>query len=176
MKLFISREFSKEYPEVNLAMVEVRGVSVDKNEVLTAGDYKHQNNFEGQKLIKAFQKFYKDLGLGAKAGYPAVENLYRRFSKDKYIPRINNVVDASNKISVQTLIPGGVFDADQIKGNMTLRFSRAGEEYRPLGGGTEALPEGIAVIADETKILNLFPYRDSIFPKITSKTKNYGTD
>ena len=172
MKLYISQEFAKKYPEVNLAMVEVGGVKVDKSEILKTGDYKYKDNFEGQKLIKAFQKFYKDLGLGAKAGYPAVENLYRRFAKDQYIPRINNVVDASNKISVQTLIPGGVFDADQIKGDMTLRFSHAGEEYRPLGGGTEALPEGIAVIADEEKILNLFPYRDSIYPKITSKTKN----
>jgi len=172
MKLFISREFTKKHPQVNLAMVEVRGVNVDKSEILKAEDYKYKDSFENQKLIKAFQKFYKDLGLGAKAGYPAVENLYRRFSQDQYIPRVNNVVDASNKISVQTLIPGGVFDADQIKGDMTLRFSYAGEEYRPLGGGTEALPEGIAVIADEEKILNLFPYRDSIYPKITSKTKN----
>lgn len=172
MKLYISQEFANKFPEVNLAMVEVRGVTVDKSEVLKAEDYQHKDSFEGQKLIKAFQKFYKDLGLGAKAGYPAVENLYRRFIKDNYIPRINNVVDASNKISVQTLIPGGVFDADQIKGDMYLRFSRAGEVYRPLGGGTEALTEGIAVIADEEKILNLFPYRDSIYPKITSKTKN----
>lgn len=172
MKLFISQDFHKKHPDVNLAMVEVGRVKVDKSEVLKAGDYQNKDNFEGQKLINAFQKFYKDLGLGAKAGYPAVENLYRRFAKDQYIPRINNVVDASNKISVQTLIPGGVFDSDQIKGNMTLRFSSASEEYRPLGGGTEALPEGIAVIADEEKILNLFPYRDSIYPKITSKTKN----
>src|SRR3989344_653206 len=172
MKLFISREFAKKYPEVNLVMVEVRGVVVDKSEVLKTEDYKYKDSFAGQKLIQAFQKFYKDLGLGAKAGYPAVENLYRRLVKDQYVPRINNVVDASNRISVQTLIPGGVFDADQIKGDMTLRFSHAGEEYRPLGGGTEALPEGIAVIADEEKILNLFPYRDSIYPKITSKTKN----
>lgn len=172
MKFFISKDFAKKYPQVNLAMVEVSGVSVDKSEVLKAQDYKYKDSFEGQKLIKAFQKFYKDLGLGAKAGFPAVENLYRRFSKDNYIPKINNVVDASNKISVATLIPGGVFDADQIKGNMTLRFSCAGEEYRPLGGGSEALPEGVAVIADEVKILNLFPYRDSIYPKITAKTKN----
>lgn len=172
MKLYISQEFANKFPEVNLAMVEVGGVTVDKSEVLKVEDYKYQDNFEDQKLIKAFQKFYKDLGLGAKAGYPAVENLYRRFAKDKYIPRINNVVDASNKVSVRSLIPGGVFDADQIKGDLVLRFSRSGEEYRPLGGGIESLSEGIAVISDDEKILNLFPYRDSIYPKITSKTQN----
>ncbi|MFH2062203.1 MAG: tryptophan--tRNA ligase [Candidatus Beckwithbacteria bacterium] len=171
MKLLISKEFNQKFPEVNLALVEVEGVKVSRDEVLVEKDYKYRDNFEDHRLIKVFQEFYKELGLGSKVGYPAVENMYRRFSEDGYIPRINNVVDASNKVSIETLVPGGVFDADSIKGNMELRFSKPGEEYRPLGGGVESLPEGIAVIADEEKILNLFPYRDSIYPKITNKTK-----
>ena len=61
MKLFIASEFHNKFPQVNLAMVEVRGVSVDKSEVLQAEYYQYKENFDGQKLIKAFQKFYKDL-------------------------------------------------------------------------------------------------------------------
>ena len=171
MKLYISKEFNQKFPEVNCAVMEVVGVKVNKDTVLTAEDYKHKDKFKDNRLIKAFQEFYKELRLGDKAGYPAVENLYRRLVKEKYVPQINSVVDVNNKVSVETLIPGGVFDADSIKGDMYLRFSYEGEEYRPLGGGVELLPEGIAVIADEEKILNLFPYRDSIYPKITEKTK-----
>lgn len=172
MKLYISKEFNQKFPEVNCAVVKVSGVKVTQDEVLREGDYKHKDKFEEHQLIKAFQEFYKDLRLGDKAGYPAVENLYRRFCKDGYVPKINNVVDANNKVSIETLVPGGVFDADQIKGDMYLRFSDEGEEYRPLGGGMEYLSAGEAVISDEEKILNLFPYRDSIYPKVSLKTKN----
>ena len=75
MKLFISREFAKKYPEVNLVMVEVRGVVVDKSEVLKTEDYKYKDSFAGQKLIQAFQKFYKDVKL-ARNPKPHHQTLY----------------------------------------------------------------------------------------------------
>ena len=179
MKLYISKEFNQKFPEVNCAVQVVNNVTVKKDKtILTASDFgkqlkdKSKREFFDQPLLAAFREFYKDLDIGEKAGYPAVENLYRRFIESKRVPTINNVVDVSNKVAVETLIPTGVFDADQVKGDMVLRFSYEGEEYRPLGGGMENLAAGEAVIADEEKILNLFPYRDSIYPKITLKTKN----
>ena len=53
-----------------------------------------------------------------------------------------------------------------------MRFSKEGEEFKPLGGDTESLSEGLVVIADDEKVLNLFPFRDSIYQKITENTKN----
>ena len=46
MKLYISKEFNQKFPEVNCAVMEVVGVKVNKDTVLTAEDYKHKDKFK----------------------------------------------------------------------------------------------------------------------------------
>ena len=103
---------------------------------------------------------------------PSVEFLFRRFQKTVKVPHVNNIVDSANKVAVESLVATGVFDLDKIKGDLVLRFSKEGEEFKPLGGDTESLSEGLVVIADDEKVLNRFPFRDSIYQKITENTKN----
>ena len=170
MKFYIAPEVINKFPEINEVLLEVRGVKVKKGGgILTGSDYVHSLS---RQEFAEYRAFYKALGLGTRESLPSVENLYSRFNKSGKVPQVNNVVDVANKVAVRSLIATGVFDADAVKWDMVLRFSHAGEEFRPLGGGVESLPAGIVVIADEEKILNLFPYRDSIYPNVTEKTKN----
>jgi tryptophanyl-tRNA synthetase len=181
MKFLISKEVRDKFPEVDQILLPVHGVKVEHGKkVLAEENLKDQlesfsksgERFFDQQYFTSFRQFYQDLGLDPKAEPPSVESLYRRYQETGKFPQINNVVDTQNLVSMQALVPMGVFDIDKIKGDMVLRYSREGEEFRPLTGGVEHLPVGVMIIADEEKVLNVFPRIDSIYQKITKSTKN----
>lgn len=179
MKLYISKDVQEKFPELEEIMLPVYNVNVQKDDQVLTKDCFDQplqkytgNNFYEQKYFVVFKEFCEEMGMDTKHNPPSVENLFKRYENSGKFPQINNIVDAANRIALETLVPTGVFDLDQIKGDLVLKFTKGGEEFHPLGGGVEILPEGITVIADNEKILNVFPYRDSIYQKITNKTKN----
>ena len=179
INLYITTEVRVKFPDLQEALIPVYGVKVKKDvNILIEEDFenllkgKSEEEFFSQKDFELFREFAKDLQIDLAKNPPSVEFLYKHFQKTGKIPHINNVVDVSNKVALQTLVATGTFDMDKIEGNMYLRFTKEGEVFKPLGGDTEYLPEGLVVIADEKKILNLFPFRDSIYQKITEDTKN----
>src|SRR5690242_4559682 len=62
---------------------------------------------------------------------------------------INALVDITNYITFDRGRPLHVFDAAEVKGNLTVRRARAGETLTALDGKTYALDETMCVIADE---------------------------
>lgn len=63
-------------------------------------------------------------------------------------------IDATNLVNTELGQPTHAFDADRIKGGITVRLSRAGERAWPLfQPGHVDVPEGTLVIADDEKIL-----------------------
>ena len=49
------------------------------------------------------------------------------------MPRINNVVDAINLVSVESRLPIGLYDLAHVEGAMEFRAGRAGETYKGIG-------------------------------------------
>lgn len=178
MKLIIDPTFHDKYPDVTIVTIPVENVKVtEEKNILTNQDYEAKISEFGSKLLlqpelKAYREFYARFKLGPEAGYPSVENLIRRYQKETYVPHVNSAVDTANKIAIKTLVATGLFDLDKIEGDLYLRFSKNGEEYHPLGGSVEVLTAGTPVISDDKHILNIFPYRDSVYTKITRSTKN----
>jgi DNA/RNA-binding domain of Phe-tRNA-synthetase-like protein len=179
INLYISSEVRVKFPDLQEVMMPVYGVKVAKNEaVLTEKDFKDllgektEEEFFDQEDFRLFREFAKDLKIDLVKNPPSVEFLFKRYQKTGKVPNINRVVDAANKVALQTLVATGTFDMDKIEGDMQLRLTREGEKFDPLGGDTEFLPAGLVVIADEKKILNLFPFRDSVHQKITEETQN----
>lgn len=179
VKFYISNKIKEKFPDLDEVVMPVFGVDVHSDEsIISATDFdnsmKGSNNeeFISQKEFVDFRNFCKELGIDLKKYPPSVEFLFNRYQKSGKVPHINNVVDCANKVAVETYVATGVFDIAKIKGDLILRFSRAGETFAPLGGDTESLPEGLVVIADDEKVLNLFPFRDSIYQKITEDTKD----
>jgi len=177
MKFIIEKDVKTTFPDLDLQVVEIHGVKVQKTpDILTAVDFetfdeaKKLNNFFDRMEFASFRELYEKLNIDLVKYPPAVEFLYQRFLKNKKIPNINNVVDCVNKVAVTSLVPLGAFDLNAIKGNMKLRFTKEGEEFHALGGDVILLPANALVIADDEKILNLFPYRDSCFERVTEKT------
>lgn len=62
---------------------------------------------------------------------------------------INALVDITNFITFDRGRPLHVFDAAKVRGNLTVRRARSGEQLTALDGKTYALDETMCVIADE---------------------------
>lgn len=166
---------------VHVAYGIVEGVIVEKNRV-DVKEYARQviqkireqytiERLKEHPIIRAYRDFYWKIGIDPTKTRPSSEALIRRILRTGSMPLINNVVDAGNFASVETLVPIGIYDLDRIEGALTLRLSMRDEIFEPIGGSTEILEEGIPVLADEEKILHLYPHRDSKYTMIRTDTR-----
>jgi DNA/RNA-binding domain of Phe-tRNA-synthetase-like protein len=82
--------------------------------------------------------------LSTRAGYKAfgkdparyrgsAEALLRRIIAGKGMPRINNVVDVINLVSVESRLPVGLYDLAAVSGDVVFRAGRPGEAYKGIG-------------------------------------------
>jgi phenylalanyl-tRNA synthetase beta chain len=79
---------------------------------------------------------------------PSPDWLQRRLAAIGLRP-INALVDITNYLTFDRGRPLHVFDAAKVKGNLTVRRAKAGEQVLALDGRTYTLDEGTVVIADE---------------------------
>ncbi|MEM4310960.1 MAG: phenylalanine--tRNA ligase beta subunit-related protein [Nitrososphaerales archaeon] len=174
----IDRGVKEKYPELYLGIrvivAEVREKGYDYYKEIEKFKERIKFNLENIKdhpTIRALRDFYWKIGLDPTKIRPSSEALLRRFLRDNTIPRINNVVDAGNIASLETLIPIGLYDLVKTKGEINLRFSKEGEEFLDISGKSKILKDGLIVLADEEGVIHLFPHRDSMRTRITKDTK-----
>lgn len=82
---------------------------------------------------------------------PSPEWMQRRLLSIGLRP-INALVDITNYVTFDRGRPLHVFDAKKVKGNLTIRRARDGEELLALDGRTYTLDRGAVVIADESGV------------------------
>ncbi len=68
---------------------------------------------------------------------------------------ISALVDITNYLNIGRCRPLHVFDADKIKGNIEVRFAKAGEKLVTLDEKEHILTEDMTVIADSEEVLSL---------------------
>lgn len=98
--------------------------------------------------IQATRGAYKALGKDPARYRGSAEALLRRVVQGKGLPLINNVVDIINLVSVESLLPLGLYDLEKVRGPVTFRAGRAGETYKGIGKYDLNL-EGLPVFCDE---------------------------
>lgn len=90
---------------------------------------------------------------GVKNG-PSPEWLQKKLKSIGLRP-ISTLVDITNYFTFDRGRPLHVFDADKLKGNLNIRFSKERETFAALDEKTYTLPEGLTVISDDTEIVSL---------------------
>ncbi|MDD1708034.1 MAG: hypothetical protein LUQ33_02520 [Methanoregulaceae archaeon] len=124
-------------------------------------------------VFRAYRDFFWSVGVDPTKTRPASEALVRRILAGGKLPRINTAVDAYNLASACSGIPIAAFDADTLTGGLTLRFASEGEQF--LGIGMEkptVLKKNQFIMTDESRIIAIYPYRDSDTTKVTAETRN----
>ncbi len=119
-------------------------------------------------VITAVRTMYKRLGIDPTKTRPSSEALLRRVRKGDVVPRINSLVDVINWTSLESQLSFGLYDAAAIRGAVTVRRGRDGEEYAGIRKDTVHVG-GRLVLADE---LGAFgnPTSDSARTMVTSVT------
>ena len=97
--------------------------------------------------IAATRAGYKALGKDPARYRGSAEALLRRVIAGKGLPRINNVVDVINLVSVESRLPIGLYDLEHVQGDIVFRAGRAGETYKGIGKYDLNL-EGLPVFCD----------------------------
>jgi len=97
--------------------------------------------------ILATRAAYKALGKDPARYRGAAEALLRRVIAGKGLPRINNVVDVINYVSVESRLSVGLYDLAHVEGDIVFRAGRAGETYKGIGKYDLNL-EGLPVFSD----------------------------
>jgi DNA/RNA-binding domain of Phe-tRNA-synthetase-like protein len=82
--------------------------------------------------VTAVRTMYKRVGIDPTKNRPSSEALLRRVRKGDSLPRINSMVDVCNWCSFEFQLPYGLYDAEQIEGDVELRMGRHGESYRGI--------------------------------------------
>jgi phenylalanyl-tRNA synthetase beta chain len=90
---------------------------------------------------------------GVKNG-PSPDWLRRRLEAIGLRP-ISALVDITNYMTIDVARPLHVFDAAKVRGNLTVRLSRAGERLAALNGKEYTLEDGMTVIADGSGVISL---------------------
>jgi DNA/RNA-binding domain of Phe-tRNA-synthetase-like protein len=90
---------------------------------------------------------YKALGKDPARYRGSAEALLRRVIAGKGLPRINNVVEVINLVSVESRLPVGLYDLAHVQGDVVFRPGRTGETYKGIGKYDLNL-EGLPVFCD----------------------------
>jgi DNA/RNA-binding domain of Phe-tRNA-synthetase-like protein len=182
MSLKIDSELSNRFPDLTALMLHINGVMVRKrddelekfklevtNQVRNEYDL---NAVKDQPTFRAYRDFFWRNGIDPTKIRPAAEALIRRILAGKTLPRINTLVDAYNLASIKSRIALAAFDADKLEGNLLMRFAEKGEQFIGIGmEKTLILRGGEIVVADNEKLVAVYPYRDSDSTKVTEKTE-----
>jgi len=101
---------------------------------------------------------------------PSSEALLRRVLQGKPLPRILSAVDLCNLLSLQFLLPLGLYDSGKIRGDVTLRRGAPGESY-PGIRKDEVHVEGRPVLVDSEGPFGN-PTSDSFRTSVTPDTRS----
>lgn len=102
---------------------------------------------------------------------PSPEWMTRRLEKSG-VRSLNNVVDISNYVMIETGQPMHIFDYDKIRNHkMVLRRSKKGESIITIDENKRNLPEGAIVIEDKDRLIDLCGIMGGANSAVSSKTK-----
>src|SRR5271168_134396 len=119
--------------------------------------------------IVATRAGYKALGKDPARYRGSAEALLRRVIAGKGLPRINNVVDVINLVSVESRLPIGLYDLEHVQGGIVFRVGREAETYKGIGKYDLNL-EGLPVFCDAVGPHGS-PTSDSERTMVTAETK-----
>jgi DNA/RNA-binding domain of Phe-tRNA-synthetase-like protein len=157
LKVWIDQTLREKCPRVALACVtaevETRATPAEVEQELRACEEKLLKLSEPKAVLEspailATRAGYKALGKDPARYRGSAEALIRRVIAGKGLPRINNVVDIINVVSVESRLAIGLYDLVHVRGEIVFRAGRAGETYKGIGKYDLNL-EGLPVFCDE---------------------------
>lgn len=183
MKIAIDQEILRDFPDAAIgymvAAIEVgRSGEYVENLKKTLAAEMDGIGISGETMmnhpdVARWREVFGKMGVKPSKYKSSLEALLRRLFKGE-LWSVSDVVDLYDCISVLNLLPMGAHDLAKIKGNLTLRYGREGEEFLPLGAGSDVVavdPRHILYADDEKVVCWLWNHRDTREATVTEGTK-----
>jgi len=184
MKFTIDDSVFESLPEVCFGVVVARDLDnrvaqplirerLDRSIEVTRGKF-HGHSLKEHPDLLCYREAFQTLGINPNKFPSSVEALTTRVVKGGNLPDINGAVNLVNAISLKYTLPMGAHDLDSVQGDLTVRFSRTGDQFTPFGQDTpETVDEGELVYADDREIrTRRWIWRQSDRGKVTQTSTN----
>ena len=184
MKLRIEKDIFRYFPGIRIATAQARIKSIKdpagideylKKAWRFAGEEGVKyGNPQSHPNIKPWGESMKALGVSRKDFPSSIESLVRRATKTEGPIRINPIVDFYNAVSLANIIPAGAYDIDDLKNDLMLRLSQAGDTFESLDSEAAIpVPEGEVSYTDgKIVITRHFVWKQSKHLLTTEKSRN----
>lgn len=156
--LFDISEIAPNFPEFRVAVltafaIDIRGTrSPELAAYIAEWERKTRERWGGTELsaipgIAAWRRAYRAFGIKKTSYRSSVERLVKNVLAGSALPAINPFVDAYNAVSLRHVLPSGADDLDLVRGGLSFRYARTGDDFRDMG----ALDESGEPLADPPK-------------------------
>ncbi len=183
MRMEFSPEILEKFPGIRVVEGDVTALAIApenpgletlKTEVTSAVKARYSlDTVKDDPGFRAYRDFFWSVGIDPTKTRPASEALVRRLLAGGRLPTINTAVDAYNLASALSGVPIAAFDADKLDGELTMRFAREGEAFQGIGMKAPIdLKLNQVILTDASRIIAVYPYRDSDDTKVTAATRN----
>ncbi len=157
------------FPEFRLALVSTRdltirsGRSAELERMIEEAQAACRAEWRGVELsaipgVAAWRAAYRGFGIKKTSYRSSVERLIKRVLAGGELPRVNNLVDLYNCVSLTSCLCLGADDLDKISGDLAFRFARPGDTFVDMSAEQGEDPndppkDGEVVYADSRHVL-----------------------
>lgn len=180
MNITLSPVITEKVSDFKVGILSYRGITVSESPQMLRGRLQlfqeslfldlQEVPVSEQKAIQEWRTIFKTFGKDPNRYRPSSEALLRRVEKQQYLSTIHSAVDLNNFFSIQYQIPLGLYDADQISGDVTIRVGDGGEAFQGING-RENPASNLIVSSDHSGPFGS-PFVDSKRTAVSTDTKN----
>ncbi|GIN94167.1 hypothetical protein J6TS1_00370 [Siminovitchia terrae] len=167
-------------PDLKIGVIQYENITIADSPQMLKGRLRlfqenayfelEDKNVTDYEEIREWRAIFKKLGKDPNRYRHSAEALYRRVKKQTFLPSLNSATDLNNFFSLEYRIPLGIYDKDQIQGDVELRKGRPEEQYEGLNGRINNA-ENLLVSADDAGPFGS-PFVDSTRTAVTTNTTN----
>lgn len=149
MDISINQSLLTQYPELKFGIIHYTKIVVAESPQMIKGRmqlYQENLNLEMQENpvtqregIAEWRRLWKKLGADSNRYRHSAESLMRRISKQNYLTPYHSGVDLNNFFSLQYEIPVGLYDVDQLQGDIEIALGNEDTGYEGLNGRFNSL-------------------------------------
>ena len=175
MKTELSETLKSVYPEIKVAILEVKNVTnkkfdqklEEKKKELENFIRKHYKDAKNLDVIKSYNNFFKKYG----KKYP-IQFQIESIVKGKTLPSVSTVVEAMFIAELKNMFLTAGHDLDLIKGSLETKLSDGTESYIKINKSEQKLKAGDIITEDSVGIISSVLYGPDYRTRITMNTKN----
>ncbi|MGV3487201.1 MAG: B3/4 domain-containing protein [Tuberibacillus sp.] len=180
MKLSISNDIKDAIPSFKLGLITYNDITVTDTPQWLQGRFQllieewllEKESFEIGSIpgVKEWRALFKTFGTDPSRYRPSQEALIRRLRKDRAFPSVHTAADVNNYFSVVHEVPMGIYDLDQLQGDLQLRIGTPDDTYIGINGRDMSMSNKF-LTADESGAFGS-PIVDSRRSMVTAETKS----